>query len=646
MNVNFGQNLASMALNNFMAMGNMMTQTANAMRSPGMQQFMNMGQNSFGVGGGFAFAAAGNFQTPGFLPQPMGGGANFAQMGQAMNGMAQPWNMMGNMLNGGMPGMMNMPNPQQIMGQMMGMMQNIANMMNQMAPQMQMMNQLNHAKQATAMGQMPGTVMPNQAPGTTKLPGTAPSFPGQAASDFISTLPNDKNGVAKALNVGGSKDVTRINQALGMLKTAKPKLSPANGEAPKAGLQLSAQDVQAIRAAKTPQEAKSIVMKAIGKKVGMNLENINMKDKKGIRNSKARDAVNKLLGTKVRNGTEKNSGSSLVLDSMAESIVKSVRGGDFGSTQVQSPGGLAWAAFGAGGAMGAQQQMGGMGMGMAQQPGMDYNWCGTSQHSMGMGAGMAMGGIGVWQVPGQVQTIPNPASALNIDLGGFVGAANKVGELASPLIFDLEGTGLEISNPSMIEADIDGDGKIEVITDLDSELGLLVFDSKGEEEYLTGADMFGDNTDLSAYGIQADSEDGNFKDGFQALRVLCEHFKLVDAGKQYLDAGDLSFLEENVGLRMRVGGIVSGDDRDFASVGVTQINLGNPEQTQHIDDAKEDRWGNKIMLQDGATFTVHGDVRPYADIWFKVQARYSENDSKEKMEAFSKADLLSKSSLR
>ncbi len=322
MNVNFGQNLASMALNNFMAMGNMMTQTANAMRSPGMQQFMNMGQNSFGVGGGFAFAAAGNFQTPGFLPQPMGGGANFAQMGQAMNGMAQPWNMMGNMLNGGMPGMMNMPNPQQIMGQMMGMMQNIANMMNQMAPQMQMMNQLNHAKQATAMGQMPGTVMPNQAPGTTKLPGTAPSFPGQAASDFISTLPNDKNGVAKALNVGGSKDVTRINQALGMLKTAKPKLSPANGEAPKAGLQLSAQDVQAIRAAKTPQEAKSIVMKAIGKKVGMNLENINMKDKKGIRNSKARDAVNKLLGTKVRNGTEKNSGSSLVLDSMAESIVK------------------------------------------------------------------------------------------------------------------------------------------------------------------------------------------------------------------------------------------------------------------------------------------------------------------------------------
>ncbi len=42
MNVNFGQNLASMALNNFMAMVNMMTQTEKSIRSPGMQQFMNM----------------------------------------------------------------------------------------------------------------------------------------------------------------------------------------------------------------------------------------------------------------------------------------------------------------------------------------------------------------------------------------------------------------------------------------------------------------------------------------------------------------------------------------------------------------------------------------------------------------------------
>lgn len=658
MNVNFGQQLASLAFNNFNAL-NVATQALNMLQSPNMQQFMQMGQqNSFGVGGGFAFGGVGGFNsaTPGFLSPPMGSPAGFPQVANGMQGMQQPWNAMGNMLNGGMPGMMNMPNMQQMMGQLMGAMQSIANMMNQMAPQMQMMNQLNQAKQAVSMGQMPGMQpgmgMPGMqpgmgmptAPGTTQLPGTPASFPGAPAADFLNSLPGDANGVAKALNVSGSKDVQTINKAANALKTAKPTITPGAPSDAKANLALSAADVQAIRSAQTPQEAKAIVMKAISKKTGVNLENINMKDQKGIRNDSARQAVNKLLGTNVRAGVEKNSGSSLVLDSMAESIVKSVRGGDFGSSKVQSPGGLAWAAFGgAAGMAGAQHSMGGH-TGMAQYPGMDtnYQWGGMNQSSVGFGAGAAFGGFGVWQVPGQVQEIPNPAASVNVDLGAFTGAANTVGELGSPLIFDLEGTGLQITKPSMIAVDLDGDGKLEMITDLDAELGLLVFDSKVEgKSEVTGADMFGDNTDLTAYGVKAPTEDGSFKDGFQALRALCEHYKLVDTRKQYLDENDLSFLEQKVGLRMRVGGVLSGDNRLFTEVGVSQINLGNPAQTQHLEDAAEDKWGNKLMLQDGATFTVHGQVRKYADIWFKIQARYSDAPAKKDL-SISKTDLFSK----
>jgi hypothetical protein len=291
-----------------------------------------------------------------------------------------------------------------------------------------------------------------------------------------------------------------------------------------------------------------------------------------------------------------------------------------------------------------QQGMTGM-PGMAQMPGSEIapnpqsDWCGTgAANSMGMG-GM-FGGMGMWLVPGMTQTIPNAASGVSVGLGQFAGAADEVAKLASPLIFDLEGTGLQLKDEvRMIAVDIDGDGSKELITDIDAELGLLIFDSTGEGiKELTGADMFGDNTDLSNYGITAPSEDGSFKDGFQALRALCEHYKLVDSSKQFLDESDLAFLEETVGLRMRVGGIDNGEQRSFNEVGVSQINLGNPAQTQHIEDAPEDRWGNKIMFQDGATFTVYSEVRQYADIWFKIQARFEDAEPKEEL-AISKTQL-------
>ena len=48
-----------------------------------------------------------------------------------------------------------------------------------------------------------------------------------------------------------------------------------------------------------------------------------------------------------------------------------------------------------------------------------------------------------------------------------------------------------------------------------------------------------------------------------------------------------------------------------------------------IEEAKEDRWGNRLMEQEGATFLVDGTERPYADIWFNIQARVTRDPTKE-----------------
>lgn len=647
MSIQFGSLNPAQIAQNFMSMS---TQGANTSGAGGglmnavqgasnMMQGIMGGASAFAAGGAFAFGGAFGFggagAASGFLTPPNQGSVQngFAQMmGGGLGGLNQGWNAMGNMLSGamGMGGGLS-----GMMGQMMNSMKMIGGMLNLVGGLMKMAQDLKNAANPATTGQ-PGQP---QMPSIQNMPGAQPgnkaNFPGQAGSDFLSKLPADANGVARQLNVSGSSDVKHINNAVGKLKTAKPTLTPAQeGQKPgKAQLQLSQADVDAIRSAPNDKAAKELVMKAIAKQTGVNVKDINMNDKNAIRGGANREALNKLLGTNVRSGVEKNSGSSLALDSIAESVAKSVRGGDFGSTQVQTPGqmvmaGGVWggaAAGGFGGGFGSVGEEGGFAGGFGG--GFAGAWGGAA--------------LGAFFVPGQTQNIPNPSSGLNVDLAAFTGAAEDVAKLASPLIFDLAGTGLDLKGGGMIEVDIDGDGKMELITDIDAEHGLLIFDSSGAGlGVITGADMFGDNTDLSKYGIKAPTQDGNFKDGFQALRALCEHFNLVNDSKQYLDQGDLAFLESKVGLRMRVGGVVSGDDRQFAALGVTEINLGNPAQTQHIEDAKSDRWGNKLMLQDGATFTVFSEVRKYADIWFKIQARLGDAIAKPELKAFSKAQLM------
>src|SRR5439155_2971864 len=107
---------------------------------------------------------------------------------------------------------------------------------------------------------------------------------------------------------------------------------------------------------------------------------------------------------------------------------------------------------------------------------------------------------------------------------------------------------------------------------------------------------------------------------FAALRAAGEKFGLVKGSDQTLDANDLKVLEQKIGLKMRVGG-VGGQDRDLGSVGVTQINLGAASATESKAAAAQDRQGNLIQQQAGATFTINGAQRGYVDGWFGDHGR-------------------------
>jgi hypothetical protein len=433
--------------------------------------------------------------------------------------------------------------------------------------------------------------------------GQAASFPLAGKSAYLASLTNPGQN-AKRLNVAGTADVKTINRAINQLGSAEPKITQAKpGEKGKPGkLLLSQEQVAAIRNAPDQAAAEAVVRKAIKQQTGKKLGTANMGDKNGIRRNENRDAMNGLLGTKVRAGHEKNSGSSLVMNEMVSDIASSVRGGNFGTTKVSH----------------------------------EY-----AQGAVGRGC---LSAFGYFEGSKTTAEFANGPTALSVDLNGYKQAANTVGELYSPLIFDLEGQGLKLKNAGMIEVDLDGDGKSEMISDLSAHIGLLIFDSKQEamsdEPYAAGKDMFGNGTDLSAYGIRGPQEDGTFENGFDALRALCERFELVRGDKQHLDAADLAVLEKEVGLAMRVGGVAEGEDQSFARIGVSRIALGQADKIQSIEQAEEDAYGNKLMRQDGATFVVNGETRDYCDIWFNIQARAQMDDFGDDPREISTSGLL------
>ncbi len=412
----------------------------------------------------------------------------------------------------------------------------------------------------------------------------APTFQPSGGSELLARYGNlDK--LADDSDIGGRDDRERFHSAMTSLQTcaAKPQIvAPEGQQSTRPTLKLTPEQIAAIQAAPTPEAAKLEVLKAISQQTGIAIDKLDPTHAGQNGNRAAREALNAILGTSIKDGREKNAGSAIMLDAICDSVAKGVR-----SLPPPAP---------------VQQA--------AAAP---------SSATHGFGSEFPSAPPVVTPPP---PTVVRPPEDITVDLGDYLDPAKDIRELNSPLIFDLQGTGLKLKSGELIDIDIDGDGKSEIITDLDKGMGLLVFSSKCQVRGASaaGRDYFGDKTDLSAYGIVSRSLDKSWANGFDALRALAEHFELVRKDKQYLDAADLSLLEREVGLRMRLDG-VKGSDRLFADVGITRINLGDAKKIVSLRDAKSDAFGNKIMTQAGATFVVRGKTREYADLWFNVQAR-------------------------
>ncbi len=178
----------------------------------------------------------------------------------------------------------------------------------------------------------------------------------------------------------------------------------------------------------------------------------------------------------------------------------------------------------------------------------------------------------------------------------------------SPLSFDINGNGVQTSS-SIVNFDIDGDGIMDTIND--SADAVLVFDKDGDG--ISGADgseTFGNNTD-----IDGDGKADGFKDGFEALKALAKQEGLIDGvNDNELDENDLKVLEEKWGLKIKTGGYNS-EAQSLSDAGITNIKLSADNSTVMQDNF--DGNGNQLMTQEGATFTVNGEEKEYADIWHK-----------------------------
>ena len=174
----------------------------------------------------------------------------------------------------------------------------------------------------------------------------------------------------------------------------------------------------------------------------------------------------------------------------------------------------------------------------------------------------------------------------------------------TPLTFDLNGDGIKTSD-KLIQYDINGDGKLDTINDVaDGTLSI-----RGGKD---GKDLFGNNTDLDDDG----KADG-FKNGFEALKALASKEGLINGKDDMkLDAEDLKVLENKYQFGMKTEGYNS-KEKSFASLGITEINLGNTDKVE--EKADFDGRNNDILTQDGATFKINGKEREYADVLHAVK---------------------------
>lgn len=263
--------------------------------------------------------------------------------------------------------------------------------------------------------------------------GFRPSPSGSRVDSLLKKYGQDPKGLAKALNVGGSSDTKKINAAVRALQaTPGPK---ARVVAEKPGLGGEKITI--------PPALANEIARCGCAKTGQQKLRAWMEQEAGTKND--REILNKVMGTGIRAGREKDSGSKLMLETMIEQSVETLQSGRM----------------------------------------MDI--CGRPTCMMPC-----------YHCPVQ----------MSFDDPKYDEAARNIGGLASPLSLDLDGDG-QLTSDRKVQFDIDGDGQLDTVNDIDEGDALLVFDADGDGVAgENGRELLGDNTDLDGDGKPDGYRDG------------------------------------------------------------------------------------------------------------------------------------------
>ncbi len=188
-------------------------------------------------------------------------------------------------------------------------------------------------------------------------------------------------------------------------------------------------------------------------------------------------------------------------------------------------------------------------------------------------------------------------SALPIELmQSLFGGAER---LASPLILDLDGDGVEtVGLGSGVKFDHDGNKFAESTGWVGADDGLLVIDRNGNGSIDSGSELFGNNTAL--------------KDGKAAANGFAALAEFDSNADGVIDGSDAQFSALRVWKDINGNGVAdSGELLTLKDVGVASIKLG------YTDIQSIDANGNH-HLQAGTFTNTQGLVSAIEDVWFKV----------------------------
>lgn len=209
---------------------------------------------------------------------------------------------------------------------------------------------------------------------------------------------------------------------------------------------------------------------------------------------------------------------------------------------------------------------------------------------------------------------PNPfAKEKNNGIMGLPGINPLAGDKfkgsqhsSSPLVFDLDGDGIEInqlSGTTRLAFDLDADGLRTRMAWAAADDGLLTLDIDGNGLIDSGRELFGDSTLLRSGKTAAN--------GYAALSDLDDHKDGV------INVQDAVFDRLRIWRDLdQDGASEAGELFSLAQLNISEINLAKTANSQTLADG--------TRLDGSASFTLGGQTHRYTDAWFAEDAFHSQ----------------------